>query len=79
MKVNKAGQTRDWNSLECQELALREEGAEKIFSEKFSGIKDNRPEWKYSLFLSNVIKLRGFKDIINEKKSIFEEKMCSFF
>lgn len=44
MKVNKAGQTRDWNSLECQELALREEGAEKIFSEKFSGIKDNRFE-----------------------------------
>ncbi|MBQ6738238.1 MAG: recombinase family protein [Synergistaceae bacterium] len=42
--MNKAGQTRDWNSLECQELALREEGAEKIFSEKFSGIKDNRFE-----------------------------------
>lgn len=44
MKVNKAGQTRDWKSLECQELALREEGTEKIFSEKFSGIKDNRFE-----------------------------------
>ncbi|MBR0233143.1 MAG: recombinase family protein [Synergistaceae bacterium] len=42
--MNKAGQTRDWKSLECQELALREEGAEKIFSEKFSGIKDNRFE-----------------------------------
>ena len=55
MKVNKAGQTRDWNSLECQELALREEGAEKIFSEKFSGIKDNRFELKYSLFLSGNI------------------------
>lgn len=44
MRVNKAGQARDGNSLECQELALREEGAEKIFSEKFSGIKDNRFE-----------------------------------
>ena len=29
--------------------------------------------------IDNVIKLRGFKDIINEKKSIFEERVCSFF
>ena len=43
-RVSTAGQARDGNSLECQEKALREAGAEKIFSEKFSGVKDNRPE-----------------------------------
>ncbi|MBQ7069628.1 MAG: recombinase family protein, partial [Synergistaceae bacterium] len=35
---------RDGNSLECQEKALKEAGAERMFLEKFSGVKDNRPE-----------------------------------
>ena len=45
-RVSTAGQARDGNSLECQEKALREAGAEKIFSEKFSGVKDNRSKLK---------------------------------
>ncbi|MBR0074184.1 MAG: recombinase family protein [Synergistaceae bacterium] len=43
-RVSTAGQARDGNSLECQEKALKEAGAERIFLEKFSGVKDNRPE-----------------------------------
>ncbi|MBR0079048.1 MAG: recombinase family protein [Synergistaceae bacterium] len=43
-RVSTAGQARDGNSLECQEKALKEAGAERMFLEKFSGVKDNRPE-----------------------------------
>ena len=43
-RVSTLGQARDGNSLEAQEQALREAGAEKIFTESFSGSKDSRPQ-----------------------------------
>ena len=43
-RVSTLGQARDGNSLEAQEQALREAGAEKIFTESFSGSKDIRPQ-----------------------------------
>ncbi len=43
-RVSTLGQARDGNSLEAQEQALREAGAEKIFMESFSGSKDSRPQ-----------------------------------
>ncbi len=43
-RVSTAGQARDGNSLEFQEQALRDAGAEKIFTENFSGAKDSRPQ-----------------------------------
>lgn len=43
-RVSTLGQARDGNSLEAQEQALLEAGAEKIFTESFSGSKDSRPQ-----------------------------------
>ena len=43
-RVSTSGQARDGNSLEVQINALREAGAEKIFSDVFSGSKNDRPE-----------------------------------
>ena len=42
--VGSNGQAHDSNSLEVQINAIREAGAEKIFSDVFSGSKNNRPE-----------------------------------
>ena len=43
-RVSTNGQARDGNSLEVQIHALEEAGAEKIFSDVFSGAKNHRPE-----------------------------------
>ena len=42
--VSTNSQARDGNSLEAQIHALKEAGAEKIFSDVFSGSKNHRPE-----------------------------------
>ena len=43
-RVSTTGQARDGNSLEIQISELENAGAEKIFSDVFSGAKNNRPE-----------------------------------
>ena len=43
-RVSTNFQARDGNSLEAQIHSLKEAGAEKIFSDVFSGTKNNRPE-----------------------------------
>ena len=43
-RVSTNSQARDGNSLEAQINFLKEAGAEKIFSDVFSGSKNNRPE-----------------------------------
>ena len=43
-RVSTSGQAHDGNSLEVQINALQEAGAEKIFSDVFSGSKNDRPE-----------------------------------
>lgn len=43
-RVSTKGQAKDGNSLEAQEIALREAGAEKIYFDAFTGTKSNRPE-----------------------------------
>ena len=43
-RVSTNSQARDGNSLEAQIKFLKEAGAEKIFSDVFSGSKNNRPE-----------------------------------
>ena len=43
-RVSTNGQARDGNSLEAQVSALEEAGAVKIFSDVFSGTKNDRPE-----------------------------------
>lgn len=45
-RVSTHGQAKDGNSLEIQEKSLLEEGCEKIFSDRFSGTKTDRPEFK---------------------------------
>ena len=43
-RVSTKGQAKDGNSLEAQEQALKNAGAEKIYRETFTGTKTNRPE-----------------------------------
>ncbi len=43
-RVSTVGQARDGNSLDSQERELRENGAEIIFRENFTGTKKHRPE-----------------------------------
>ena len=43
-RVSTNGQARDGNSLDAQVSALQNAGAEKIFSDVFSGTKNNRPQ-----------------------------------
>lgn len=43
-RVSTKGQAKDGNSLEAQEKKLKENGAEKIFIESFTGVKMERPE-----------------------------------
>ena len=43
-RVSTKGQAKDGNSLEAQEIALREAGAEKIYFDAFTGTKSHRPE-----------------------------------
>jgi DNA invertase Pin-like site-specific DNA recombinase len=44
-RVSSKGQQRDGNSLEAQEKALREAGAEVVYAEAFTGMKSDRPEF----------------------------------
>lgn len=44
VRVSTLGQKKDGNSLEAQEKVLRENGAEIIFSDAFTGTKEHRPE-----------------------------------
>lgn len=43
-RVSTQGQARDGNSLEAQEKLLKENGAEEIYSDAFTGTKAHRPE-----------------------------------
>lgn len=43
-RVSTKGQAKDGNSLEVQEKTLRENGAQTIFFESFTGTKKHRPE-----------------------------------
>ncbi|MBR0168343.1 MAG: recombinase family protein [Synergistaceae bacterium] len=43
-RVSTNGQARDGNSLDAQISALQHAGAETIFSDVFSGTKNNRPQ-----------------------------------
>ena len=43
-RVSTRGQAKDGNSLEAQERAVREAGAEKIYADSFTGTKTHRPE-----------------------------------
>lgn len=43
-RVSTKGQEKDGNSLEAQEIRLKENGAEIIFKDSFTGTKKHRPE-----------------------------------
>ena len=43
-RVSTKGQAKDGNSLEAQEKALKDSGAEKIYKETFTGKETDRPE-----------------------------------
>lgn len=43
-RVSTTGQARDGNSLDAQEAALKNAGAQKIYSDTFTGTKNHRPE-----------------------------------
>lgn len=43
-RVSTKGQAKDGNSLESQEQTLKENGAEKIYSDSFTGTKIDRPQ-----------------------------------
>ena len=57
-RVSTNGQAREGNSLEAQIKALQEAGAEKIFSDVFSGSKNDRPE------LDKLLKIIQFGDTL---------------
>lgn len=44
-RVSTKGQAKDGNSLEAQEKALKEAGAEQIFADAFTGTKTDRPNF----------------------------------
>ena len=44
-RVSTKGQAKDGNSLEAQERVLRENGAEEIYFDSFTGTKLNRPQF----------------------------------
>lgn len=43
-RVSTKGQAKDGNSLEAQRIAVMEAGAEKVYSDAFTGTKSHRPE-----------------------------------
>ena len=57
-RVSTQGQARDGNSLEIQINELKKAGAEKIFSDVFSGAKNNRPQ------LDRLLKVIQFGDTL---------------
>lgn len=44
-RVSTKGQAKDGNSIEAQHKALQENGAQKIYTDSFTGTKANRPEF----------------------------------
>lgn len=44
-RVSTRGQAKDGNSLDVQEQALRDNGAEILYSDTFTGTKEHRPEF----------------------------------
>lgn len=44
-RVSTKGQAKDGNSLEAQERSLQEAGAQKIYTDAFTGTKADRPEF----------------------------------
>ena len=44
-RVSTKGQAKDGNSLEAQERALKEAGANEIYIDAFTGTKTDRPEF----------------------------------
>ena len=44
-RVSTKTQARDGNSLDAQQAALTAAGAEKIYTDTFTGTKMDRPEW----------------------------------
>lgn len=44
-RVSSIGQAKDGNSLEAQELALKERGCVKVFKEAYTGTTTDRPEF----------------------------------
>ena len=57
-RVSTNGQARDGNSLDAQISALQHAGAETIFSDVFSGTKNNRPQ------LNKLLKIIQSGDIL---------------
>lgn len=49
-RVSTNMQAKDGNSLEVQEKLLRENGAEEIYSDAFTGTKSHRPVWVSPFF-----------------------------
>lgn len=45
-RVSTKGQAKDGNGLEVQETLLRNNGAKKIFTDTFTGTKNDRPQFK---------------------------------
>lgn len=43
-RVSTKGQAKDGNSLEAQEMALKDAGATVIYSDAFTGTKTHRPQ-----------------------------------
>ena len=43
-RVSTKGQAKDGNSIEAQEAAVREAGAEEIYADAFTGTKKHRPQ-----------------------------------
>lgn len=65
-RVSTKGQAKDNNSLEIQENLLKENGAEIIFTDSFTGTKIDRPEFDKLL------------DIINEGDTLVVTKLDRF-
>jgi len=57
-RVSTKGQAKDGNSLEAQEKALREKGAEKIYADSFTGTKMDRPQ------LNELLSVIGIGDTL---------------
>ena len=57
-RVSTTGQAKDGNSLEAQEKLLKENGAEKIYHDAFTGTKIDRPE------LNKLLKVIGAGDVL---------------
>lgn len=57
-RVSTTGQARDGNSLEAQESALRQAGAERIYRDVFSGKTERRPQ------LNRLLKVIDYGDTL---------------